>query len=166
MCFIAFVAIAIAGVRAADELLTALVLGLTVLVLSTATLVAVHQRGTWAGFALFGWVQFLMCQPHAAPAVGPTSVPNYVVCRLLTALPTGIPVPGPEYPTAYPNVFRDATGNRFVGATGISVDVPIGSLRAALCLSCILAGLVGAVIGGWVSRHEANRESRPTGTFS
>jgi hypothetical protein len=59
-----FVAIAAAALRAADDAWESGVLGLTLLVLLTAVLLAVHRtdhkRAYWLGFALFGWVYLIV----------------------------------------------------------------------------------------------------------
>src|SRR3954451_12427357 len=72
MGFVAFVAIGMAALRSNDQTWAAVVLALTVSALCTSTLVAIYHRGAWAGFAVFGWALFLICQPHSAPTVGPT----------------------------------------------------------------------------------------------
>ena len=58
-----FVAIAVASLRAADEVWDVCLLGLTLLCLLTAILLAVHRtdrrRAFWLGFALFGWSYLL-----------------------------------------------------------------------------------------------------------
>jgi hypothetical protein len=74
MGVIACVAVGLAAVRSNDEFSAAIIFALTFAALCTSTLVAIYRRGAWAGFAVFGWAQFLICQPHTAPAVGPTSL--------------------------------------------------------------------------------------------
>lgn len=59
-----FVAIAIAALRAADDAWVSGVFGLTLLILLTAVLLAVHRtdrrRAFWLGFALFGWAYLIV----------------------------------------------------------------------------------------------------------
>jgi hypothetical protein len=83
MGLIAFVAVGLAAARSNDELWAAVVFALTMFALCTASLVAIYRRGAWAGFAVFGWAQFLICQPQSALPVGPTSLSMGIACRLL-----------------------------------------------------------------------------------
>lgn len=61
---ILFVGVAVAGLRAADDASDAGLLGLTLLILLTSVLLVVHRterkRAFWLGFALFGWVYFVI----------------------------------------------------------------------------------------------------------
>jgi hypothetical protein len=83
MGVVACIAIGLAALRSNDEFSAAVVFALTYLVLCTSTLVAIYRRGAWAGFAVFGWAQFLICQPNTAPPVGATSLSNGIAYRLL-----------------------------------------------------------------------------------
>src|SRR5438270_10853123 len=83
MGVVACIAIALAAVRSNDQLTAAVVFALTYLILCTSTLFAIYRRGAWAGFAVFGWAQFLICQPNTAPPVSPTSLTNRIAYRLL-----------------------------------------------------------------------------------
>lgn len=64
LLLILFVGVAVAGLRAADDSWDAGLLGLTILILLTSVLLAVHRierkRAFWLGFALFGWVYFVV----------------------------------------------------------------------------------------------------------
>src|SRR5262245_4405569 len=58
-----FAGIALAALRAADDLWDSGMLGLTLLGLMAAVLLAVHRTGRrrayWVGFALFGWTYLI-----------------------------------------------------------------------------------------------------------
>jgi hypothetical protein len=166
MGLIAVVAVGMAVLRGNNELVAAVVFALTVAALCTAALVAIHRRGAWAGFAVFGWAQFLICQPNAAPAVGPTSLSNGIAYRLLLHISNSTRFPPPLFGiSGYPAIASDDDGRAVMllavsggSASGVGF-VPIHSLRAALCLSSIIAGFLGAFVGGFVARHSiAKRE--------
>ena len=61
-----FVSVALAALRASTDAWDSGVLGLALLILLTATLLAVHRRDRkrayWLGYALFGWVYLLVSQ--------------------------------------------------------------------------------------------------------
>jgi hypothetical protein len=160
MGVIAFVAIGLAALRTNDELWAAVILALTVFSLCTAALVAIYRRGAWAGFAIFGWAQFLICQAHSAPALGATPLPMAMAYRVFFAL--GNPV---QFPTVsfqipgYPAIMADGEGEPFLaavsgGSAGFRGKVPVNTLRAGLCLTSLVVGLLGAIIGSFVARHQ------------
>jgi hypothetical protein len=163
MGFIAFIAVGMAALRTNDELWAAVVFVLTVFTLCTAVLIAIYRRGAWAGFAVFGWAQFLICQPHSAPALGPTPLPLALAYRVFISL--GNP---PHFPTVsfqipgYPAILADGKGEPFLaavsgGSAGFRGMVPVNSVRAGLCLTSILVGFVGALVGGFIARRYATR---------
>jgi hypothetical protein len=65
LAVVVFVAVAIAALRAADDLWASSLFSLTVGALLVATLLAVHRtaekRAFWLGFALFGWTYLAAC---------------------------------------------------------------------------------------------------------
>ncbi len=86
MGVVACFAVGLAAVRSNDEYTAAAVFAFTYLILCTSTLLAIYRRGAWAGFAVFGWAQFLICQPHTAPSLGPTSLSQGITYRILTVI--------------------------------------------------------------------------------
>src|SRR3954471_14218399 len=97
MAVVACFAVGLAALRTNDEYTAAAIFAITFLILCTSTLAAIYRRGAWAGFAVFGWAQFLVCQPHAAPAVGPTSLSMGIAYRMLIGLHgTGPSIPQPS----------------------------------------------------------------------
>jgi hypothetical protein len=159
MGFIAFIAVGMAALRTNDELWAAVIFALTILTLCTAALVAIYRRGAWAGFAVFGWALFFICQPHSAPALGPTTLPMTLAYRIFFHI--GNPA---EFPTVsfqipgHPAIMADNQGEPYLaavsgGSAGFRGRVPVNSLRAGLCLTSILVGFVGAIIGGFIARR-------------
>jgi hypothetical protein len=162
MGVIAFVAVGLAALRTNDARWAAVTLGLTVFTLCTATLVAIDRRGAWAGFAVFGWAQFLICQPHAAPTFGPPSLSMGIAYRLLPYVNTAARMPKPSMQfEGSPAFSADGDGNPyliFVSGTYTGGGwVPVNSLRAGLCLSSIMVGSIGALAGGSIARHSVAR---------
>jgi hypothetical protein len=163
MGVIAFVAVGMAALRSNDELWAAVILALTVSALCTATLVAIYHRGAWAGFAVFGWAQFFICQPYSAPTGGLPSLPVQIAYRLL------------RYANMAPIVAHPPYRERLAHGVGLNDEgklimfiptlrpnptggwVPAHSLRAGLCLSSIIVGFLGAIVGGVIARHSVAR---------
>lgn len=81
MALIAYFAVGPAAVRSNNGYRAVAFLILTVFGFCTATLSAIHRRGAWAGFAVFGWAWFLICQPHAG--VPPSGSLSMVVLDVL-----------------------------------------------------------------------------------
>ena len=82
MVLIAYLAVGMAAIRSDTEIWAGVVMYLTVLILCSATLVALHRRGAWAGFAIFGWAYFLILDPNAAER-SPVSVSMEVAHALV-----------------------------------------------------------------------------------
>jgi hypothetical protein len=134
MGVIAFVAIGMAALRTNDQYSAAIVLALTVSALCTATVVALYRRGAWAGFAVFGWAQFLICQPHAAPNLGPTTLTTELACRLLPYINTATNLPDISFRIpGYPAIMSDGAGRPFMGVVSGGSASIVGSvpLRAS-----------------------------------
>ncbi len=171
MAVVACFAVGLAALRTNDEYTAAAIFATTYFILCTSTLFAIYRRGVWAGFAVFGWAQFLICQPNTAPPVGPTSLSNRIAYRLLIRYHgTGQDIPPlsnpiPEFTSVLdvgdgkPSLVSQS--NRTLGQTLVLRGlIPVHGLRACLCLSSLLAGLVGAAVGGFVARR--SRQSRPS----
>lgn len=152
MGLIAIIALGLAAIRANDAIWTAVVLTLTVFALCVASVVAIYDRGgAWAGFAIFGWAAFLICQPHSAPTMGPTSVATEIACRLYndrntpTSLPNSItpghPAIGAD-PDGRPMIVLTSGGGGFFG-----LQVPLEIMRVGLCLWTMLFAAIGALVG-------------------
>jgi len=162
MGIVACIAIALAAVRRNDQFTAAAILALTYLILCTSTLVAIYRRGAWAGFAVFGWAQFLICQPNTAPPVGVASLTNGIAYRLLMRHHgTGQEIPPlTNQPPEFTEVMDVGDGKPILVSESKQVHVfrgfiPVYGLRACLCLSSLVAGLLGAVVGGLITRRIA-----------
>jgi hypothetical protein len=131
MGMIAIIGVGMAAIRNNDEIWAAVILGLTISALCTSTLVAIYRRGAWAGFAVFGWAIFLLCQPNSARFEGQVPQTTAVAGWLLqfTILPT------PSTTRAF-----------------FEQDV-IHSVRSLLCLLSLIVGLLGAIVGGFIARR-------------
>jgi hypothetical protein len=88
MIFIAYIAVGMAAIRSNDSIWALVVVYLTAFVLCFAALMAIHRRGAWAGFAVFGWAYFLIFQPNSALS-GPASLTLAVVTRLVIYFSNG-----------------------------------------------------------------------------
>lgn len=164
MGVVACFAIALAAVRSNDQYTAAVVFAFTYLILCSSTVVAIYRRGAWAGFAVFGWAQFLICQPNTAPPVGATSLWNGIAYRLLIQHHgTGQEIPPlTSPPPEFTSVMDVGDGKPILVSKTKQFNVlrgsiPIHGLRACLCVSSLLAGLLGAAVGGIV----ASRIARP-----
>jgi hypothetical protein len=166
MGVIAFVAVGLAALRTNNELWAAVILALTVSALCTASLVAIYRRGAWAGFAVFGWAQFLICQPQSAPPVGPTSLSMGIACRLLPYITPVRSMPPPSFRIGgYPAIASDDNGEPMMlfvfpgGASRSGGYLPVHTLRAGLCLTSLVVGFLGAIVGSFVARHSVARRN-------
>ncbi len=164
MAFVAFFAVGMTALRSNDPLWAAVVLALTVATLCISTLIAIYSRGAWAGFAVFGWAVFLICQPHSAPTVGPTSLPIAMAYRVVffVSAPQKFPWVTFQIPGGYPAIMADGEGEAMLSAVrGGNATfrgmVPVNSLRAGLCLLSLAAGIVGAVAGSFIDRRTVAR---------
>ena len=164
MGVVACVAVGLAAIRSNDEVSAAVIFAGTFAALSTTTLVAIYRRGAWAGFAVFGWAQFLICQPHTAPPVGPAPISMRIAYRLLMQFhhtahdAPPLSAPFPEFTT----VMDVGDGKPILVTQSKQTGtfrgfIPVHGLRANLCLSSILAGFLGAIIGGFVGRRSGAR---------
>jgi hypothetical protein len=134
MGVVAVIAIALAALHENKEIWSTLVLALTLLLLCTATVVAVYRRGASAGFAVFGWAMFLMCQPNSVPENGPTPLIVNAVCEAAVRV--------------------DAAMNFvFPSLNGQVNRVTMDRIRVALCLVSLMFGCLGAVVGGFTARY-------------
>jgi hypothetical protein len=173
MGLIAFVAVGLAAARSNDELWAAVVFALTMFALCTASLVAIYRRGAWAGFAVFGWAQFLICQPQSALPVGPTSLSMGIACRLLPYITPARNMTPPSFRIGgYPAISSDADGKPImlvVFPSGAAISggyLPVHTLRAGLCLTSLIVGLLGAIVGGFIDRRSIARRDSHEGVRS
>ena len=166
MAVVACFAVGLGAFRTNDEYTAAAVFAMTYLILCTSTLFAIDRRGAWAGFAVFGWAQFLICQPNTAPPVGATSLTNRIAYRLLIRS-HGTEQEFPPLtiePIEFTRVMDVGDGKPILVSeakqTGrLRGSIPVHGLRACLCLSSLLAGLLGAAIGGLISRRVVSHRS-------
>jgi hypothetical protein len=134
MGVVAAIAIALAALRISNEECSCLVLVLTLLLLCTGTVVAIYRRGAWAGFAVFGWAMFLICQPNSVPDDGRTPLIMNAVYEAAVLINTAINPPIPSL-------------------NGPADVLTIDNLRVALCLTSLSFGCIGAVIGNYIGRY-------------
>lgn len=144
MGIIALVAVGMAAIRTNDVIWAAATLALTVLALCSATLVAIEHRGAWAGFAIFGWAMFLVCQPNSANLNGLSSQTTVGAYWLTVSAARAI----------------DVTKTSFTD------DELIHGVRALLCLSSLVVGLLGAIVGGFIGRCCVTGRDAPRGRLS
>ena len=162
MGFIALVAVGMAALRSNDPTWAAIVLALTVSALCTSTVGAIHRRGAWAGFAVFGWAFFLIYQPHSAPTVGATTLPMAMACRVVFCLSDPVRFPWGSFQISdHPEIKADSQGDLMLWAMkgtnpGFRGMVPVNSLRAGLYLLTIGVGAFGAIVGSFFSRQSVD----------
>jgi hypothetical protein len=154
---VAFAVVGMAALRTNDELWAAVILALTVFTLCTAALFAMYRRGAWAGFAVFGWA---------------ITLPMAMAYRIFFHVgnPAQFPTVSFQIP-GYPAIMADGDGEPFLAAVsggwaGFRGPVPVNSLRAGLCLTTILVGFVGAIVGGFIvrrcgARSDSRDDDRP-----
>ena len=164
MAVVACFAVGLGALRTNDEYTAAAIFAITYIVLCTSTLFAIYRRGAWAAFAIFGWAQFMICQPNTAPPVGATSLTNRIAYRLLIRYHgTGQEIPPLSVqPEEFWSVMDVGDGKPALVSQSKSVlgqthvlrgHIPIHGLRACLCLSSMLAGLLGVAVGAIVARR-------------
>ena len=163
MLVIAFIAVGLAALRSNDERWAALIFALTVSALCTATLVALYRRGAWAGFAVFGWAQFFMCQPYTLPRgelpALPVETPSLSVefaYRLLRCANTPTSLEDPPREHIGRGIGLDHEGELvllvpLLRSGALSGWVSVHRLRTGLCLTSIMIGFVGSIVGGFVA---------------
>jgi hypothetical protein len=167
MGVIAFVAVGIAALRNDDGLSAAVIFALTVSALCTASLIAFYRRGAWAGFAVFGWAQFVICQPNSPSTVGPTSFSMGIAYRLLCSVNTETRDPAVSFTPGFPTIRLDdwdgTPSLEIRSPTGRSSllvgKVPIHSLCVGLCLSSIIVGFPRCH-RRWPHRSPLRRQAR------
>src|SRR5262249_54477144 len=94
---ILFISVALAALRASTDAWDGCLLGLAVMVLLTATLLAVHRRDRkrayWLGFSLFGWVYLLVSLiPPLESRLPTTKGLAYLGAARPVAIPQGVAV--------------------------------------------------------------------------
>src|SRR5258707_5918306 len=117
MGVVACFAVGLAAVHTNDEYTAAAVFAFTYFTLCTSTLFAIYRRGAWAGFAVFGWAVFLICQPHSAPPVGPTTLPMEMAYRVAFYVSGPIRFPWVSFQIpGYPAIMADGRGKPMLAA--------------------------------------------------
>jgi hypothetical protein len=127
------IAIALTALRDGSETWSIFILLVTLLLLCTATLVAIYRRGAWAGFAVFGWAMFLVCQPNYVPHNGTAPFMVVVVYKAAVLVDTAI---SPTIPSL------NGPGDR----------VTFDQVRVVLCLLSLAFGCLGAASGRFIGR--------------
>lgn len=164
--FVLVVAIAVAALRAADELWDSGMLGLTLLSLMTAVLLAVHRtdrrRAYWLGFALFGWIYLVgsLIPPVGSrlpTTMGLTFIDSKIPGRETTISAvfsyTASPVVG--YTPQALNLPTSMQGNIWLwdSTTGKLVPGPVGTTENFIRIGHSILALLMAFVGGHLSRH-------------
>ncbi len=157
-----------AALRSASLLWSSAVFTLTVAVLSAAILGAMARRGrarmTWAGFALFGWIYFgTTFGPWAddngvkAPPYMTRWVLDYTLARLRNTnrLVDSGGVPGEVLFSPFPTwgMGGGMGGGGGPGPPAAVLDA-LQFRRIGHCLTAILFGLVGAVLGRLIAAKD------------
>lgn len=164
-----FAGIAIAALRAADDFWDSRVLGLTLLSLLTAVLLAIHRtdqrRACWLGFAVFGWTYLVA---SLIPQIGsrlPTTIGltfldsripgrEKTISAVFAYTSTYSPVQPVGYTPPVYNLPASMQGNVWVydAASGKPLVGPAGTTENFIRIGHSLLALALAFIGGQLSR--------------
>lgn len=165
-----FAGIAIAALRAADDLWDSGIFGLVLLVHLTAVLLAVHRtdrrRAYWAGFAFFGWTYLIA---SLVPQIGPRLPTTMGLAFIDSKIPgrettisavfgypsTYSPVSGSGYTLPVYNLPTSMQGNIWLwdSTTGKLVPGQVGTTENFLRTGHSLLALVLAFVGGRLTRY-------------
>ena len=167
------VAVALAALRASTDAWDSGVLGLTLLILLAAILLAIHlterRRASWLGFALFGWAYLIA---SLIPPVGSrlpttmglafidTKIPGrqraWVTAVLAYTSTAGTnPVQGYVYPQQGNTLVASPQGGVWLwdATTGKPLAGPGGSTESFIRIGHSLLALALAFLGGHLSRY-------------
>jgi len=165
-----FVAIAIAALRASNDAWDSSVLGLTLLTLLAAVLLAVHRtdrrRAYWLGFTLFGWAYLIaslipLIGPRLPTTMGLAFIDSKIRGRETTISAvfgypsTYSPVSGNGYTLPVYNLPTSMQGNIWLwdSTTGKLVPGQVGTTEIFLRIGHSFLALVLAFVGGRLSRY-------------
>lgn len=169
-----FIAVALAALRASTDAWESGVLGLTLLILLSAILLATHridrQRAYWLGFSLFGWVYLITSLvPPVESRLPTTKALSYLESKLprretaseflFRLLVSGDPGnPGSPQPVI-PDLTnaRAADWNYSWMFTGAAPPGPNGTTENFVRIGHSLLALVVGLIGGRLSRYLYDR---------
>lgn len=165
-----FISVALAALRASTDVWDGCLLGLVLLILLTAILLAVHwterRRAYWLGFALFGWTYLIASMiPPIGSRLPTTKGLAYLGTRWISPLPAGMIyfdsdndgsldlfVAGGS-PTD-PSLFGLDLFGAAVPTTNPALFITtIGTPKSFVRIGHTLLALVMAIIGGRLSRR-------------
>ena len=171
LAFVAFVAVGLAAMRQATDLVASLTLWLIYSVLVVTTLVAAfrwRRDGAWLGFAVFGWGYFLPVFVFASqPVVTGLPTSQLLAAYVFRTTPVPAAPPGidfkrdegnplqmgsfynPSYPRNLVDLDFPRTAINAFNAR-VSAAVTVGHLLLTLLLAW-----VGAILGRWLGRTYA-----------
>jgi hypothetical protein len=150
-----FLAVGLAGLRAATDAWDSGVLGVTLTILLVSVLLFIHRTGIkrayWLGFSLFGWVYLVMGLVPPIEARLPTTkalafLDSKVTGRIVTSIafsPDGRSI-GP---------WHDSTVRIWDASTGRALTGPNGTSENFLRIGHSLLALVLAFLGAHLSRY-------------
>lgn len=172
---VVFVAIAIAALRAADDHWDSGTLGLILLILLMAILLAVHRtdrrRAYWLGFALFGWAYLIVTLvPQIGPRLPTTMGLAFIDSKIpgrettISAVVASTSAYNPVQAGGYtPQVYTPNQNNVWVwdARTGKLIAGSGGTTENFIRIGHSILALVLAFIGGHLSRHLYETGERP-----
>jgi hypothetical protein len=94
-----------------------------------------------------------------------------IACRVLSFVNPSPRLPDPSFRIpGFPVLASDGNGEPEIlavwgGSAAILGWLPVYSLRAGLCLSCIVIGFLGAIFGRLISRHFVAERDEPRRTL-
>jgi hypothetical protein len=168
-----FVALAVAALRASTDAWESGVLGLTLLILLTAVLLAVHRtdrkRAYWLGFALFGWVYLIVSLippigSRLPTTIGLTFIDSKIPGRHRTWATTVLTFTSTAGTNPVQTVASSPQGNTLASSsqevirvwdltTGKLLAGPFATTEDFIRIGHSLLALVLAFLGGHLSHH-------------
>jgi len=170
MGVVVLVALGIAAIRNANPTVANATYTATVVLLCTASCIALDRKGAWSGFAIFAWAYLLLCTYQ--PERGPELLTLKLIDRASLFINGGMPnfqthssASGYDE-TSNVTYWADDEGARYIerydnGPTRILVPLPYRVI--ARCLMSLVAGGLGAIVGGYVARRPATPGGKTPG---
>jgi hypothetical protein len=164
------ISVALAALRGSADVWDGCLLGLTLLILLTAILLAVHRtdrkRAYWLGFSLFGWAYLIATLLPQIAFRLPTTLGFAFIDSTIPGRETTIP-PAFAYPSTYspvsgsgytPQVYTlppSMQGTAWIWdlTTGKWVPGPAGTTENFIHIGHSLLALLMAFVGGQLSRY-------------
>ena len=165
-----------AALRESNEIWDSITFSVTLGVLLTSILLAIHRtekrRAFWLGFALFGWAYLgLSLVPSIESRLITTKALAFVDSKVPRSIPAGFAYadfdndgkmdlyvvnnsqPNALYLSKGNGTFQDVTATIGLNSAGLSLTGSIGTTENFVRIGHSLLALIAALVGGYLSRH-------------